>query len=153
MRYGVLRSEGYSERAIFILDKLGIIRYIDIHDIDHQPSNAVLVEELQKLQPGRAHGPFPLLPWEKVPESEFATLPHGGIVMYCTPWCPDCKKARLWLKACGLTYTEVDITRNPVAEARLRRWTGGDATTPTFDIDGTTFVGFDEARLSAFLKI
>jgi alkyl hydroperoxide reductase subunit AhpC len=43
--YGVLRSEGYSERAIFILDKNGFIRYIDIHDIDQQPSN----EELFKF--------------------------------------------------------------------------------------------------------
>jgi len=34
-KYGVLRVEGYAERAIFIIDKIGIIRYIDIHDIDH----------------------------------------------------------------------------------------------------------------------
>jgi len=39
-KYGVLiEEEGKSERAIFVLDKMGIIRYIDIHDIDHQPDN------------------------------------------------------------------------------------------------------------------
>ena len=36
-RYGVLRPQGYSERALFVLDKWGILRYIDIHDIDKQP--------------------------------------------------------------------------------------------------------------------
>jgi alkyl hydroperoxide reductase subunit AhpC len=34
--YGVLRKEGYSERAIFIIDRDGIIRYIDIHAIDER---------------------------------------------------------------------------------------------------------------------
>ena len=42
-KYGVfIEEEGKSERAIFIIDKEGIIRYIDIHDIDEQPDNDVL---------------------------------------------------------------------------------------------------------------
>ncbi len=32
--YSVLRSVGSSERAIFIVDKQGLIQYIDIHDVD-----------------------------------------------------------------------------------------------------------------------
>ncbi len=48
-QYGVFRSEGHSERAIFILDTEGIIRYIDIHDIDDQPSNDVLFAELAHI--------------------------------------------------------------------------------------------------------
>ena len=51
-KYGVLRKEGKSERAIFIIDKEGIIRYIDIHDIDEQPDNEVLLDELKKIIPG-----------------------------------------------------------------------------------------------------
>ncbi|MEA3471312.1 MAG: redoxin domain-containing protein [Thermodesulfobacteriota bacterium] len=31
-KYGVLRSDGTAERAIFIIDKKGIIRYIDVHE-------------------------------------------------------------------------------------------------------------------------
>jgi len=34
--YGVLREDGRSERAIFVIDKRGTIRYVDIHDIDEQ---------------------------------------------------------------------------------------------------------------------
>lgn len=48
-RYGIKRKEGYSERAIFVVDERGIIRYIDVHDIDDRPSNRVLFSELKKL--------------------------------------------------------------------------------------------------------
>ena len=36
-RYGILRSDGTAERAIIIIDKKGVIRYIDIHDINERP--------------------------------------------------------------------------------------------------------------------
>ena len=81
------------------------------------------------------------------------TLPHGGIVMYCTPWCPDCKKAKVWLKACNLSYTEVDISKIPAASDQVRQWTGGNLTTPTFDINGEIVIDFNEARLSKILGL
>lgn len=49
LRYGVLRSDGTSERALFVIDKKGIIRYIDVHDINKRPDLEVLVKELGKL--------------------------------------------------------------------------------------------------------
>lgn len=36
-RYGVLRSEGTTERAIFVINKKGTITYIDVHDINQRP--------------------------------------------------------------------------------------------------------------------
>ena len=48
-KYGVLRSNGVSERALFVIDKKGIIRYIDIHDINKRPPLEDLVNELEKL--------------------------------------------------------------------------------------------------------
>ena len=48
-KYGVLRSDGVSERALFVIDKKGIIRYIDIHDINQRPHLEDLVNELEKL--------------------------------------------------------------------------------------------------------
>lgn len=35
--YGVLRDEGYTERALIGIDKEGVIRYIDVHDIGDVP--------------------------------------------------------------------------------------------------------------------
>ncbi len=49
--YGVLRPEGYSERAIFVIDKQGIIRYVDVHDIDLQPDNEELFRVLGQIEP------------------------------------------------------------------------------------------------------
>jgi peroxiredoxin (alkyl hydroperoxide reductase subunit C) len=48
--YGVLRSDGTSERALFVIDKRGIIRYIDVHDINKRPPLEVLIRELEKLK-------------------------------------------------------------------------------------------------------
>ena len=48
-KYGVLRSSGVAERALFVIDKKGKIRYIDLHDINSRPSLEVLIKELEKL--------------------------------------------------------------------------------------------------------
>ena len=48
-KYGVLRSNGVSERALFIIDRKGIIRYIDVHDINERPKMETLMSELDRL--------------------------------------------------------------------------------------------------------
>ena len=49
-KYGVLRSNGVSERALFVIDKKGIIRYIDVHDINMRPPLEDLAAALEKLK-------------------------------------------------------------------------------------------------------
>jgi alkyl hydroperoxide reductase subunit AhpC len=49
-KYGVLRSEGFSERALFVIDKEGVIRFIDIHDINERPPLMELREALEALK-------------------------------------------------------------------------------------------------------
>jgi len=144
--YDVLRTEGYSERAIFIIDKEGIIRYIDVHDIDNQPSNETLRQELRRLNTGSSTTPAA----SQAPVD--ASLPHGGIVMYCTGWCPDCRRARVWLKARNLDFVEVDIDANPQAANQVKQWAGGKRITPTFDIDGQIVINFDEKKLLEVLQ-
>ena len=144
-KYGVLRAEGYSERAIFLIDKRGIIRYIDVHDIADQPKNEVLLAELRKLEPQLAAR----LPGEA--EVPTAPLPSGGVVLYCTRWCVDCRRARAWLEEHGIRYTEVDVNANPVAARKVRQWANGALVTPTFDINGTIVVDFDVAKLTELL--
>jgi peroxiredoxin len=48
-RYGILRSNGVSERALFVIDKSGIIRYVDIHDINERPPLDELMKALEGL--------------------------------------------------------------------------------------------------------
>jgi peroxiredoxin len=47
--YGVFRSDGFTERAVFIIDKEGIIRFIQVSDINKKPDPAVCALELKKL--------------------------------------------------------------------------------------------------------
>jgi len=49
-KYGVLRSNGVSERALFIIDKKGTIHYIDVHDINKRPPLEDLISALEKLK-------------------------------------------------------------------------------------------------------
>ncbi|MBN2845101.1 MAG: redoxin domain-containing protein [Deltaproteobacteria bacterium] len=48
-KYGVLRSDGTTERAIFVIDKKGYIRYIDVHNINKRPPLESIMSELKKL--------------------------------------------------------------------------------------------------------
>ena len=141
--YGVLMEDGRSERAIFIVDAEGIIRYIDIHDIDDQPDNEILFEELRKIDPEAAsHEPAPPEPVQ---------LPEGGIVMYCTKWCRDCLKAREWLKQQGLEYQDIDVYSTPGALEQAKEWAGGKLVTPTFNIDGNIILDFNLSELEEVL--
>ncbi len=47
--YGVLRSSGVAERALFVIDKAGIIRYAHVGDINKRPNLKDLITELEKL--------------------------------------------------------------------------------------------------------
>jgi peroxiredoxin len=49
-RFGVLRSDGVSERALFLIDKKGVIQYIGVNDINKRPRLEILVKELERLE-------------------------------------------------------------------------------------------------------
>lgn len=143
-KYGVLRSEGHSERAIFIIDKDGVIQYIDIHDIKDQPSNEVLFNELARIEPGSS-----AVKLTHKPEGD--ELPKVGVVLYCTSWCPDCRKARKWLAEHKIDYAEVDVAANPKGAVQVRKWANGNLVTPTLDIHGAIVVDWDEEKVAGLL--
>lgn len=144
--YGILRPEGYSERAIFVIDKAGIIRYVDIHDIDKQPDNDELFEVLYEIEPQLAK-------IQKTKEAKPSPEPVGDIIMYCTAWCPGCRRARAFFAEHNIPYVEVDITHDRKAAAKVRSWANGNETTPTFNIRGEILVDYDQEKLEKLLGI
>ena len=48
--YGVLRSDGTAERALFIVDKNGIIRFAYVSDINERPNLKMIMEALGELK-------------------------------------------------------------------------------------------------------
>ena len=47
--YGVLRDQGFTERATFIIDKEGSVRFKRIYDLDELPSNDELFKALDEI--------------------------------------------------------------------------------------------------------
>ena len=170
--YGVLRPEGYTERAIFVIDKQGIIRYVDVHDIDLQPDNEVLFGILDWLEPVGAAQYAARTKSVAVAAADAtadaaavatATAPAADpapeverpadVIMYCTPWCPGCRRARVFFREHNINFVEINIMQDRTAAQRVRDWSNGKEITPTLDIQGTIVVEFDQARVAALLGI
>ena len=145
--YGVLRPEGKSERAIFVLDRQGFIRYVDVHDIDQQPDNDDLFRVLMEIDPETAS----LFRSSQLPAALTSDEPEAEVVLYCTPWCPDCPEARRYFKQHDIPYVEIDISRDRAAAARVRGWANGNETTPTINIRGQVLVTFDQLKVEKAL--
>lgn len=143
-RYGVLNPEGEADRAIFIVDKEGVIRFIKKYGEGEQPANEDLFEQIRKIDPETEFE-------AKVPDK--VVLPHGGVVMYCSKWCADCRKAREWMDEHDIDFKEVDVYETPGALDQAREWGDGYLITPTFDIDGTIVLDFDKERLKQILEV
>lgn len=149
--YGVLRQEGYSERAIFIIDKQGLVRYVDVHDIGQQPNNDVIFEVLAELEPEAAATRAAADP--DAAATAPAERPAADVILYCTPWCGDCRQARAWLQLRNIPYVEVDISKDRAAAAKVRGWARGFETTPTFDIKGQIIVDWQPDRVAQALGL
>jgi peroxiredoxin len=48
-RLGILRRGGTAERALFLVDKKGLIRFIDVHDINTRPDLGLLVKAMEAV--------------------------------------------------------------------------------------------------------
>ncbi len=75
------------------------------------------------------------------------------IRVYCTPFCPDCRRARAWLDEHRIEYLEIDVTTSLDLRERVAALNNGDLHTPTFDIDGEIVVDFQEERLASLLGV
>jgi glutaredoxin len=124
-----------------------VIRYISYHEKLEQPDNDVLFAELAKVEPAR----YAIMAARKKLEEE--ELPTGGVVLYCTRWCPSCVKARKWLVERKIEYVEVNVGTSGKAAEQIKKWADGNRTTPTLDIDGTIIVGWDEEKVAEVLGL
>jgi len=48
-RYGMLREEGFAERAVFLVDKKGVIRYARVYPLGETPDLKGLFKVLESL--------------------------------------------------------------------------------------------------------
>jgi len=152
-RYGVLRGVGSSERAIFVIDKSGVVRYVDVHDVDLQPDNEVLFSVLAEIEPELTAAYQAAEAKQAAAAQPAADVPQGNLIMYCTPWCSTCRQARAYLAQNGIAYTEIDISKDRADAAKVRGWANGHETTPTIDVRETIMVGYDKLKLAKLLGL
>jgi mycoredoxin len=73
-------------------------------------------------------------------EAERLVAEHGGpaasrLVVFSSAWCPDCRRAKRVLEEAAAAYVEVDIDRDPQAEALVLERSGGRRVVPTLRFD------------------
>jgi mycoredoxin len=77
------------------------------------------------------------------------------VTMYTTQWCPDCRRAKSFLKERGVAFREVNIDEDESAEEIVIRANDGKRVVPTLEAGGRFFAcsPFDPEQLAAELKI
>lgn len=77
----------------------------------------------------------------------YSTKP-SQIVMYSTAWCPDCRRARFFMKRKNIPYLEIDVNEDKQAEAFVKELNHGNRSVPTIIFpDGSTLVEPSEKEM------
>ena len=74
----------------------------------------------------------------------------SGVTIYTSDGCPWCARTKEYLKSKGVSYREVNVSRDPPGVQEMMN-VSGQTGTPVTVIKGEAVVGFDEARLSALI--
>jgi len=78
-----------------------------------------------------------------------------AITMYSTTWCPDCRRAKSFLKERGVEFREVNIEVDPTGEEIVVKANNGKRKVPTIEVGGRYFAcsPFNAAQLASELNI
>jgi len=78
-----------------------------------------------------------------------------SIILYCTVWCPDCRRAKSFLRDRGIEFREVNIEDDPDAEDLVISVNHGRRKVPTIQVGDRYFAcsPFNASQLAAELHI
>lgn len=68
----------------------------------------------------------------------------ADVVIYTTPFCPYCSRAKKLLDSKGVTYEEIDLYMEPGRREEMVQRAQGRMTVPQIFIDGTPVGGSDD---------
>jgi mycoredoxin len=77
------------------------------------------------------------------------------ITVYTTTWCPDCYRAKSFMKKRGVAYREVNIENDPSAEAIVLQANHGKRKVPTLKVGDRYFAcsPFNPVQLATELNV
>lgn len=116
--------------ALLLLASVGqaeIYKWVDEEGRTHYTSEKPDQADAEVVSPK----PVNTFTHQAVPESSFYKPPERqktssgkNVVMYATPTCRYCKKARQYFAVQGIAYTEYDIDNDPEARRRFQKLGG-----------------------------
>jgi mycoredoxin len=77
------------------------------------------------------------------------------LIMYTTTFCPDCRRAKAFLRDRGVAFREVNIEEDQEAEELVLQANRGKRKVPTFAVGGRYFAcsPFSAAQLASELGV
>jgi len=74
------------------------------------------------------------------------------IIVYSTPTCPYCVRAKQFLTDNNISFTNIDVSTNEdAAEEMMRK--SGQMGVPVLDIEGRIIIGFDKDAIKKALGL
>lgn len=61
------------------------------------------------------------------------------VIVYSTTWCPDCRRAKSFLKERGIPFVEINVEQDPEAEDLVLRVNQGRCSVPTIKVGDRYF--------------
>ncbi|MGI6162531.1 MAG: glutaredoxin family protein [Bacillota bacterium] len=74
------------------------------------------------------------------------------VVVYSTPTCPWCTRAKDYLKQAGIDFEEKDVSVDLQAAREMVK-VSGQMGVPVLTIDGSVVVGFDKKKIDQLLGL
>ena len=75
-----------------------------------------------------------------------------SVVVYSTPTCPFCVRAKQYLKDNKIQFEDIDVSENQdKAQEMIKK--SGQMGVPVIEIDGQFIVGFDKEKIKETLGI
>ena len=74
------------------------------------------------------------------------------VIVFSTPTCAFCNAAKSYFKQKGVTFRDVDVSRDPAAARDMVRRSGQQGV-PVIDIGGKIVVGFDRNKINQLLGL
>ncbi len=75
-----------------------------------------------------------------------------NVILYSTPTCPYCIRAKEFLKENIIIFQDIDVSSDNAAVQEMIR-KSGQMGVPVFDIEGEIIVGFDKDRIRQVLGL
>jgi glutaredoxin-like YruB-family protein len=75
-----------------------------------------------------------------------------NVLVYSTTSCPYCVRAKDFLKANNIQFTNIDVAADEAAGQEMVK-KSGQMGVPVLDIEGTIIVGFDKEKIKKALGL